>query len=285
MTEDRRNKQMRTKTIWTRIAVCLLAVAAAYGETGARRMAAKDRGRQLAVLPDVDHVFPYLLSSGAWTSTLYLTNLEDREINVGCEFVGTNGEERPLQFSFSAADEPTGYTESRIAKFSTESFSTVSTATALTTAWVYCAAETQTDRFSGYVVVRNTASNGAAREFITPLQPDAEPVFSVPLSDTATSTTGLILVNTSLDAESNLGLWAFNRDGENVGTSTLTLPAGALRVVVLNEAFKELKSGTVRVVVVDGTKAVTGLALRTNAAGFAAFAPLAPREAPPAPPE
>ena len=248
-------------------------------------MAAKPGGsRQIAVLPDADHVFPYLLASGAWTSTLYITNLEDREINVFCDFVGTNGEERPLQFSFSAADERTAFTESRIAKFSTESFSTVSTATALTTAWVYCAAETQTDRFSGYVVVRNTATNGAAREFITPLQPDSEPVFSLPLSDTATSTTGLILVNTSVDTESSLGLWAFNREGENVAASTLKLPAGALRVVVLNEAFKDLKSGTVRVVVVDGSKAVTGMALRTNVAGFAAFAPLAPRVAPAPPP-
>ncbi len=237
-------------------------------------------GRQLFVAPEVDHVFPYFLSSATWTTTFYLTNLEDREINVTCEFVGTNGEEKPFKFSFSGTDDPTGFTASKISRFATESFSTVSTAAALTTAWAYCASEPRTDRFSGYAIVRNTAANGTSRDFVTGLHPDSEPVFSVPFLDSAANTTGLVLMNSSLETDSSLALWMFDRDGKDAGNGTLVLKPGNLRVIVLNDAFKTVKSGTLRVTVVEGSKQITGMALRTNAAGYAVLAPLTPKEAP-----
>ncbi len=240
--------------------------------------------RQAFVVPDVDHVFPYFLSSASWTTTFYLTNLEDRDITVNCEFVGTGGEEKPLKFSFTKeGEDPTAFTTSVISKFSTQSFSTVSTATTLTTAWAFCSADPRTDRFSGYAVVRNTAANGAARDFFTTLQPDSEPIFSVPYLDSATNTTGLILVNTSIDTDSSLAYWVYDAQGRNTAADSIILKPGNLRVIVLNEAFKDTKSGTVRVVNVEGSKLVTGLALRTSAAGYSAFPPLTPKEAPPAP--
>lgn len=242
--------------------------------------------RQLFVAPNVDHVFPYFLVSNTWNTTLYLTNLEDREIKVYCEFVNANGEELPLQFDFSAnAEDVSAYTESIIPAFSTGSFHTVSTATAITTGWAYCATDPKTDRFSGYAVVKNTASNGASREFITNLQPDEEPVFSVPFTDAASGRTALVLVNNSLDEDTTLAIFAFDPDGNPAGNGTITLKPSNLRTVVLNEAFKDLTSGTIRVVHVEGTKYVGGVALRTNASGYTAFPSLTPKEAPPAPPE
>ena len=130
---------MKTRTDWKRIAVLMLLATAgrpSHGETVAREgvrssrvrhAADKHGGRQLAVVPDADHVFPCMRVSGAWTSTIYLSNLENRQINVTRKFVGTNGEEKQLQFSFAVADYRTEFTESKIAKFSTESFSRVST--------------------------------------------------------------------------------------------------------------------------------------------------------------
>jgi hypothetical protein len=242
--------------------------------------------RQLSVVPNVDHVFPYFLVSSAWNTTLYLTNLEDREIKVYCEFVNANGEELPLQFDFSAdAQDVTAYTESIIPAFATGSFYTVSTAATSTTGWSYCSTDPKTDRFSGYAVVKNTASNGALREFITSLQPDEEPVFSVPFTDAASGRTALVLVNNSLDEESTLAVFAIDSDGKPAGNGTITLKPSNLRTVVLNEAFKDLTSGTIRVVHVEGTKYVGGMALRTNASGYTAFPSLTPKEAPPAPPE
>jgi hypothetical protein len=239
--------------------------------------------RNIFVAPDTDHIFPYILSSPTWTTTFYLTNLEDREIQVSCEFVAPNGESKPFRFSFAPNDEPTGFTESRIAKFATESFSIVAprpvegTAAPLSTAWAYCASEPRTDRFSGYAIVRNTATNGASREFLTTLQPESEPVFSVPLTDTATNTTGLVLLNNDLEVDANLALWLFDRDGNTIANTTLTLKPSNLQVIVLNDAFPDAKSGTVRVVSADGTKYLTGLALRTNAAGYTALFPLTPK--------
>lgn len=240
--------------------------------------------RQLFVAPDVDHVFPYLLSSGTWTTTFYLTNLEDREITVGCEFVDTSGTEKPMNFNFSATQDPTAFTTSTISKFATESFSTVSTATVLTTAWAYCSSEPRTDRFSGYAIVRNTTAAGAVREFVTTLHPESEPTFSVPFLDSAANTTGLVLLNSALEEDSSVAIWIFDSQGKNIGDGTLILKPGNLRVVVLNDAFKEIKSGTVRVVVAEGSKMVTGFALRTNGAGYTVLNPLTPKEAPPAAP-
>ena len=284
------------KTLSTLYLVAILAAASLDAGTVARsgtrslrtRIAAHKAGpnRQLFVAPNVDHVFPYFLVSNAWNTTLYLTNLEDREIKVYCEFVNANGEELPLQFDFSAnAEDVTAYTESIIPAFSTGSFHTVSTATALTTAWAYCSSEPRTDRFSGYAVVKNTASNGATREFITNLQPEEEPVFSVPFTDAASGRTALVLVNNSLEEDSTLAIFAFDPDGNPAGNGTITLKPSNLRTLVLNEAFKDLKSGTIRVVHVEGTKYVGGMALRTNASGYTVFTPLTPKEAPPAPPE
>ncbi len=242
--------------------------------------------RQLSVVPNVDHVFPYFLVSSAWNTTLYLTNLEDREIKVYCEFVNANGEELPLQFNFSADEKDvTAYTESIIPAFATASFHTVSTAATSTTGWSYCSTDPKTDRFSGYAVVKNTASNGALREFITSLQPDEEPVFSVPFTDAASGRTALVLVNNSLEEESKLAVFAIDSDGNPAGSGTITLKPSNLRTVVLNEAFKDLTSGTIRVVHVEGTKYVGGMALRTNASGYTAFPSLTAKEAPPAPPE
>ncbi len=241
-------------------------------------------GRQLFVAPDVDHVFPYILSAGNWTTTFYLTNLEDRKITVDCEFVGPNGEELPLKFDFLKGDETTGFTTSSIPALSSGTFQTVSTATALTTAWAYCVAEPRTDRFSGYAVVKNIATNGATREFITTLQPEAEPVFSVPFTDAAAGRTALILINSAIEEDSSLAIFAYDSQGKPAGNLTLTLKAGNLRPIILNDTFKDLTSGTLRVVRVDGAKSITGLALRTNAAGYAAFTPLTPKEALPAPP-
>ncbi len=240
--------------------------------------------RQLFVAPDVDHVFPYFLSSGTWTTTFYLTNLEDREITVGCEFVGTGGEAKPIKFSFSGTQDPTAFTTSTISKFATESFSTVSTATALTTAWAYCSSEPRTDRFSGYAIVRNTTAAGAVREFVTTLHPESEPTFSVLFLDSAANSTGLVLLNSALEEDSSVAISMLDRQGKTVGNGTLVLKPGNLRVVVLNDAFKEVKSGTVRVVVAEGSKMVTGFALRTNAAGYTVLTPLTPKEAPPAAP-
>lgn len=272
----------------------MLALAStAFGQTVSRTASLSPRTRQLSskpdttrkllVAPDVDHVFPYMLASGSWTTTLYLTNLEDREISVYCEFVGTGGEEKPLRFTFSGEEPPTAFTESKIAKFSTESFATVSTATAITTAWAFCASDPRTERFSGYTVTRFTASNGATREFLTTLQPESEPVFSLPFLDATANTTGLILLNSALEEESKLAIWLFDREGNTTGTSTLTLKPGQLRVIVLNEEFKDAKSGTVRVATIEGSKLVTGLVLRTNAAGYTTFPPLTPKAATPAP--
>jgi hypothetical protein len=242
--------------------------------------------RQLFVAPNVDHVFPYFLVSSAWNTTIYLTNLEDREIKVYCEFVNANGEELPLQFDFSAnAEDVFAFTESIIPAFSTGSFTTVSTATTSSIGWSYCATDPKTDRFSGYAVVKNTSSNGASREFVTNLQPDEEPVFSVPFTDAAAGRTLLVLVNNSLEEDSTLAISAFDPDGKSAGNGTITLKPSNLRTVVLNDAFKDLKSGTIRVVHVEGTKYVGGMALRTNASGYTAFTALAPKEAPPAPPE
>jgi hypothetical protein len=242
--------------------------------------------RQLFVVPNVDHVFPYFLVSNAWTTTLHLTNLEDREIKVYCEFVNANGEELPLQFDFSAnAEDVTAYTESIIPAFATAPFHTVSTATTSTTGWSYCSADPATDRFSGYAVVKNTTANGAIREFITSLQPDQEPVFSVPFTDAASGRTALVLVNNSLEQESKLAVFAIDADGNPAGNGTITLQPSNLRTVVLNEAFKDLPSGTIRVVHVEGSKSVGGMALRTNSSGYTAFLPLSPQEAPPAPPQ
>ena len=61
------------------------------------------------------------------------------------------------------------------------------------------------------------------------------------MADTTTSTTGLVLVNSPLDTESSLALWAFNRDGETVAMSTNTLPASAVRVVALNDECRVFK--------------------------------------------
>jgi anti-sigma-K factor RskA len=289
---------MKVRTTRIQFTLCLLVIAAVsalhaqtVGRPGGRSLRTRDlpqkagATRQLFVAPDVDHVFPYILASGAWTTTFYLTNLEERAISVNCEFVSPNGEELPMKFNFSQNDESTAFTNSAIAAFSTATFHTVSTATALTTAWAYCSSEPRTDRFSGYAVVKNTASNGATREFITNLQPDKEPVFSVPFTDAASGRTALMLLNTALEDDSSLALWVLDSDGKPAGNGAITIKPGNLRVILLNDAFKDVTSGTVRVVNVEGTKYITGLALRTNAAGYAVFTPLTPKEAPPAPPE
>ncbi len=109
-----------------------------HGKTGSER--------QILVESDIDHVFPYALASNTWATTFYLTNLEDRQISVQCEYVGTNGEEKALAFDFDP-DVPGAFTTSKIAAFATASFRTVSTATSLTTAWAYCSSEPRTDRF------------------------------------------------------------------------------------------------------------------------------------------
>lgn len=240
--------------------------------------------RNIFVAPDIDHVFPYVLSSPTWTTTFYLTNLEDREIQVSCEFVAPNGDEKPFTFSFEPEGPPTGFTLSTISKFSTESFSIVAprpaagAASPLNTAWVYCAAEIRTDRFSGYAIVRNTATNGTSRDFVTSLQPESEPVFSVPFLDSATNNTALVLVNNDLEKDSNLALWIYDRDGNTVANTTLTIKPSNLRVIVLNDAFPQVKSGTIRVVSLeDGSKYLSAVALRTNAAGYAALSPLTPK--------
>lgn len=240
--------------------------------------------RNIFVSPDVDHVFPYILASPSWTTTFYLTNLEDREINVTCEFVAANGNEQPFRFSFDPDGGATGFTASRISKFSTESFSIITprpaegTTSPLTTAWAYCAAETRTDRFSGYAIVRNTAANGASRDFVTSLQPESEPVFSVPFLEAATNTTALVLLNNDLEKDCNLALWVYDRDGNSVANTTLTIKPSNLRVIVLNDAFPQVKSGTIRVVSLDdGSQYLSAVAIRTNAAGYAALSPLTPK--------
>ncbi|MBS1985343.1 MAG: hypothetical protein JST16_14350 [Bdellovibrionales bacterium] len=240
-----------------------------------------DRQKDILVERDVNHVFPYILTSAAWTTTFYITNLEDHEITVFCEFVGTDGGDKALNFDFDS-ENPTAGTKSVISPLATASFKTVSTASALTTAWAYCSSEPRTERFSGYALVRNTASNGAMRDFVTNLQPESEPVFSIPFLPAADNTTGLILLNNATETDAALGIWMIdNTTGKQVDARTLTLKPGALRVVVLNDNFKDVKEGTVRVALVEGTKYVTGMALRTSAAGYAALMPLMPKEDPP----
>ena len=242
--------------------------------------------RQLFVPVEVNNVFPYVVASSSRTTTFYLTNLEDREIKVFCEFVGPNGEESPFAFDFSAnAEDVTLYTESNISPFSTASFHTVSTATEATTGWAFCQSDSGTDRFSGYAVVQFTASNGSSREFITPLQPYEEPIFSVPFTAGASSQTALLLINITTEDDSTLALWYYDSEGKTVGNGSITLKPGTVRSILLNDVFKDVSNGTVRVVRVEGTTGITGMALRLNAAGFTAFPVLTPQEAPPAPPQ
>lgn len=242
--------------------------------------------RQLLVPVEVNNVFPYVVASRSRTTNFYLTNLEDREIKVFCEFVGTNGEQLPLALDFSAnAEDVTIFTESTISPYATASFHTVSNATEAATGWAFCQSDSGTDRFSGYTVVRFNSSEGSPREFITPLQPYEEPIFSVPFTDGASSQTALILINITTEDDSTLALSYYDSDGRTVGNGSITLKPGNLRTILLNEVFKEVSNGTVRVVRVEGTTGITGMALRLNAAGFAAFPALTPQEAPPAPPE
>ena len=246
-----------------------------------RGVTGKDNGRrQIIIERDVNHVFPYILSSAAWTTSIHITNLEDHDIQVVCEFVGPNGEEKPLTFDFDDQT-PTAGTSSKISSLSTASFKSVSADTALTTAWAYCSAEPRTERFSGYAIVRNTTSTGAAREFVTPLQPESETVFSVPFLAAADNTTGLVVLNNALEGDASLGIWMIDTNGKQVDTRTLTLKPGALRIIVLNDVFKDVKEGTVRVVKVEGTPYVSAMALKTSVAGYTALPVLAPKEDPP----
>lgn len=268
---------------------CLLAILAAYsldaqtvarfGSRSLRTQAAAQKPgphRQLLVAPDVDHVFPMIMSSANWTTTVHLTNLEDRPITVDCWFISPNNEELALPMQFTDVVE-TGVsgTYSDLPPYTTSVFKTVSTDPAVTSGWAYCAANPAADRFSGYVVLRNTAANGTIREFVTPLQPDSEPIFSVALTDLGR--TELLLINSSLDEDTSLALWAYDDAGRPAGNSTLTLKASHLRSIQLNDTFKDLKIGTIRVVVVEGSKYVTGMALRDNTAGYTVFPALTPR--------
>lgn len=242
--------------------------------------------RQLFVPVEVNNVFPYVVASSSRTTNFYLTNLEDREIKVFCEFVGTNGEQLPLALDFSAnAEDVTIFTESTISPYATASFHTVSNATEAATGWAFCQSDSGTDRFSGYTVVRFNSSPGSPREFITPLQPYEEPIFSVPFTEGASSQTALLLINITTDDDSTLALWYYDSEGKTVGNGSITLKPGTVRTILLNDVFKEVSNGTVRVVRVEGTTGITGMALRLNAAGFAAFPVLTPQDAPPAPPE
>ncbi len=188
-----------------------------------RGVTGKDNGRrQIIIERDVNHVFPYMLSSAAWTTSIHITNLEDHDIQVVCEFVGSNGEEKLLTFDFDEKT-PTAGTSSKIASLATASFKTLSTDTALTTAWAYCSAEPRTERFSGYAIVRNTTSNGAVREFITPLQPESETIFSVPFLAAADNTTGLVLLNNALEEDATLGIWMIDSNGKQVAVDGSTI--------------------------------------------------------------
>lgn len=249
-----------------------------------RGVTGKDNGRrQVIVERDVNHVFPYILASAAWVTSIHITNLEDHDIQVNCEYVGPNGEEKALTFDFDDKT-PTIGSSSKIASLATASFKTVSTDTALTTAWAYCSAEPRTERFSGYAIIRNTTSNGAVREFVTPLQPESEPVFSVPFLAAADNTTGLVVLNNALEGDATLGIWMIDANGKQVDARSLTLKPGALRIVVLNDVFKDVKEGTVRVVKVEGTNYVSAMALKTSIAGYTAMPVLTPKPDPaPAP--
>ncbi len=93
--------------------------------------------------------------------------------------------------------------------------------------------------------------------------------------------TGLVLLNNAIEEDSFVAIWVFDKDGKESGTSQLTLKPGNLRLILLNDAFKDSPGGTVRVVVVGGAKLITGMGLRTSAAGYSALVPLTPKEAPP----
>lgn len=259
---------------------------AAFGQTTAfdghvRGVTGKDNGRrQIVIERDVNHVFPYILSSASWVTSIHITNLEDHDIQVSCEYVGSNGEEKLLTFDFDDKT-PTAGSASKISPLATASFKTVSTDTALTTAWAYCSAEPRTERFSGYAIVRNTTSNGAVREFVTPLQPESETIFSVPFLAAADNTTGLLLLNNALEGDATLGIWMIDTNGKQVDARSLTLKAGNLRIVVLNDVFKDVKEGTVRVVKVEGTDYVSAMALKTSIAGYTALPVLMPKADPP----
>ncbi|MBI4890522.1 MAG: hypothetical protein HY821_07840 [Acidobacteria bacterium] len=236
--------------------------------------------RQATVERDGSHVFPYLLSSASWTTTIHITNLEDHPIEVGCEVVSSDGSNRELTFDFDP-DHPTAFTTTKLPALSTSSFQTVSSAASLTAVWMYCAAEPRTERYSGSAIVRYTYPNGSMRDFVVSMQPESEPVFSIPFLPAEDNTTALILVNTALEGNSSLGIWMVDPDGKQVAARSLTLQPGAMRLIVLNDEFKDVKQGTVRVVVVDGGKLVTGMALRTSAAGYAALMPMSPKQDPP----
>lgn len=240
-----------------------------------RAAAAKRSSRYALVAPDTDHVFPYILDGNNWSATLYVTNLENREIKVECEFVGTAGEEKEMDFDIGRG----AFTTSKILPYGTTSFRTTGRGSTLTTAWAYCTADPRTDRFSGYVILRSQSPNQPVREFVTPLAPEQEPGFLLPYIQPAANQTELVIINTTTETDASFKVSIIDPDGNSLADTSFTLKPGELRLTVLNNEFKQLgdiPTSTVRVELTAGTEYVTGVGLRVGPSGTVALAPMTP---------
>jgi hypothetical protein len=219
------------------------------------------------------HVFPSLLDGGGWQSSIILTNLEDRPIQVVCEYVAPDGATRQMSFDIGTGDKST----SDINAFGTETFQTTGQPADTTSAWAYCTASQRNDRFGGYTLLRYNR-DGVVREYTLPLSPDSETRFLIPLQRPADRRTDIFLINTDLDINAVFQLTVLDGKGNTKGVTQRTLRPGEQQVVTINGSFAQLDftSGAALVERLSGSQYVTGAGVRTGPDGVLGLPSMTP---------
>lgn len=226
--------------------------------------AASSNPNRVFVDPTRDNVAPQILDGNGWTTTFTVANLDVKPVLVHVEFVNDDGSNLTL------AVNGIGYTTGVDITLAVGGSYSITTSNASSNAiggFAYLGTDNHTDKFGGYIFLRNHVDGYADIELTTPLVPIDENAFSLTFDHTNQAYTIVPIVNLDSNSSALVQMTLLDQNGNLIANDSVTIPSGGRVRVDLQARFPQILQGTVRFST-GGSKYVSAYGYRVDGGGM-----------------
>ena len=232
-------------------------------ESGNGYVAALNLGVSLPTTNNgIGYALPQFVTGGGWYTAIYLSNITSAPIPAQVNFVDGSGNPMTVTLTGMSAASSQSVT---IAPNSTVELQAPNNSTTLQQGW---AEVTVPAGVIGYAVFRQTVAGRADQEAVVPLSTETSQAADL-IFDNANTTTGLAVSNPT-NQQVTVNLVAYNGNGTQIGSSTVTLAPRAQTAVTLTSlAGMQGAAGQVgRITLTTTSGAFSALGLRFGASAL-----------------
>ena len=221
-----------------------------------------EKGRTVVADPTRNRILPYVYDGAGWSTTFVLTNLDNHTINLRLEFTASDGSDLPLPVLGIGT---TARVDITLPQGGTASVSTADASGDRISGYAFIGIPNQTDRFSGYAVVRQQTNGLPDLEFTIPLTPIDENQFVLPMDNTNGFTTFVSLVNSSTQNNAIVNVTVQDQDGNVLATDQLQIVSLGRLTFNVTDRYPQLNN-LVGSIFFSGDRSqfVSGLGLRSG---------------------